>query len=262
MDTKDYLNAYYQNYDEHGRLTSKHGRVEYITTMHYIHKYLRPGMRILEIGAATGRYSHALAQEGYEVDGVELVEHNIELFRQYTQPGERITITQGTATDLSVFADSTYDIVLLLGPMYHLFTEQDKIKALTEAVRVAKSGGMIFVAYCMADASVLSYGFVRGRIREIIQKCMLDTESFETFSHPWDLFELYRKEQIELLRRKLPVISCHFIASDGYANHIRDTIDAMNDETYELYIKYHLATCHRQDLVGYSHHTLDIFRKE
>ena len=105
MNTHDYLENYYARYDEHNRLTSRHGHIEYLTTMHYIRKYLKTGMRILEIGAATGRYSHALAQEGYEVDGVELLAHNIELFRQYTKPGERVTITEGTATDLAVFAD-------------------------------------------------------------------------------------------------------------------------------------------------------------
>ncbi len=55
--------------------------VEYITAMKYIDKYLKPNMRVLEIGAATGRYSHALAQKGYRVDAVELVEHNIEIFK-------------------------------------------------------------------------------------------------------------------------------------------------------------------------------------
>lgn len=80
MDTKEYLVNYYTNYDEEGRLLSKHGRVEYITTMKYIEKYLQPGMRIMEIGAGTGRYSHALAGKGYRVDAVELVEHNIEIF--------------------------------------------------------------------------------------------------------------------------------------------------------------------------------------
>ena len=64
METKDYLTNFYEAYDEEGRLGSKHGMVEYITTMKYIEKYLKPKMRILEIGAATGRYSHALAQRG------------------------------------------------------------------------------------------------------------------------------------------------------------------------------------------------------
>ncbi len=181
METKKYLDNYYQSYDEENRLLSRHGMVEYLTTMCYIEKYLKSGMRIIEIGAGTGRYSHALAQKGYQVDAVELVEHNIEIFRQHTLPDESVTITQGNATDLSVFADATYNITLLLGPMYHLFTGEEQQRALSEAIRVTADGGVIFAAYCMGDSSILSYGFVRGHIHEIINKCMIDTKTFQTF---------------------------------------------------------------------------------
>ena len=262
MNTQEYLSNYYQNYDEEGRLLSKHGMVEYVTTMKYIERYLQPGMRIIEIGAATGRYSHALARKGYQVNAVELVEHNIEIIKENTLPDEPVTITQGNAMDLSAFESETYDITLLLGPMYHLFTTEDKLKALSEAIRVTKKGGIIFAAYCMGDASILSYGFIHGQIHNIIEKCMLDTETFDTFSNPWDLFELHRKEDIDNLRNQFPVTQLHFIATDGYTNHMRDTVDQMDDAMYELYLKYHLATCERQDMIGYSHHTLDIFRKE
>lgn len=261
METKGYLAEYYEGYDEDGRLSSKHGMVEYVTTMKYIEKYLKPGMRILEIGAATGRYSHALARRGYQVDAVELVEHNIEIFNKNTVEGEPVTIRQGNAVDLSSFGSETYDITLLLGPMYHLFTREDKLMALSEAVRVTKTGGIVFAAYCMGDASVLSYGFVRGEIYNIIEKCMLDTETFDTFSNPWDIFELYRKEDIDRLRAEFNVTQLHFVAADGYTNHMRETVDQMDDRMYDLYLKYHLAVCERQDMVGYSHHTIDIFRK-
>lgn len=261
MEGIECLKRFYEGYDEEARLTSKHGMVEYITTMKYVERYLRPGSRILEIGAATGRYSHALAQKGYPVDAVELVEHNIELFRKKTLEGEPVTITQGNAVDLSAFESGTYDITLLLGPMYHLFTEEEKQKALSEAIRVTKKGGVIFAAYCMGDASILSYGFVRGQIYHIIEDCMLDTETFETFSHPWDIFELYRKEDIDKLRTQFDVTQLHFVATDGFTNHMRETVDHMEDQMYDLYIKYHLSICERLDMVGFSHHTLDIFRK-
>ena len=147
METLKALTQYYGSYDEDSRLDSRRGQVEFLTTLRYIEKYLRPGMRVLEIGAATGRYSHYLARRGYEVDAVELVEHNIEIFKANTQPGEQITVTQGNAKDLSVFEDNTYDITLLLGPMYHLFTEEEKLQALSEAIRVTKPGGLIYAAY-------------------------------------------------------------------------------------------------------------------
>lgn len=261
MDTKEYLTNYYKNYDEDGRLTSNHGKVEFITTMKYIEKHLSAGMRIIEIGAGTGRYSHTLARMGYHVDAVELIEHNIEIFRQNTRDEEQITITQGNAMDLSAFESNTYDITLLLGPMYHLYTQEDKLKALSEAIRVTKKGGVVFVAYCMGDASVLSYGFIRGQIYELLEKTMLNTETFDTFSNPWDIFELVRKEDIDELRSHFDVTQLYFIASDGYTNHMRETVDGMDNKMYEIFLKYHLATCERQDMIGYSHHTLDVFRK-
>ena len=193
---------------------------------------------------------------------MELVEHNIDIFKRNTTDGEQITVTQGDARNLLGLNSETYDIVLLLGPMYHLFDEADKLKALSEAIRVAKKSGVIFVAYCMGDASVLAYGFVRGEIHNIIEKCMLDTETFDTFSNPWDIFELYRKEDIDKLRSYFDVTQLHFVATDGYTNHMRETVDKMDDKTYEIYLKYHFATCERQDMVGFSHHTLDIFRKD
>ena len=113
METLQALTQYYGSYDEDNRLCSRYGLVAYLTTMRYIEKYLRPGMRILEIGAATGRYSHYFAQQGYQVDAVEWVEHNIEIFKQNTKPGEKITITQGNAKNLCGFSDNTYDITLL-----------------------------------------------------------------------------------------------------------------------------------------------------
>ena len=101
MDVLHLLSDYYGGYDEENRLRSQHGLVEFLTTMRYIEKYLVPGCRILEIGAATGRYSHDLARRGYTVDAVELVQHNIDIFMNNTLPGEKVSIRQGNAMDLS-----------------------------------------------------------------------------------------------------------------------------------------------------------------
>ncbi len=66
------LELYYNKFNEEKRLSSRHGQVEFITSMKYIHEYLRDmqDARILDIGAGTGRYSVALAQEGYDVTAI------------------------------------------------------------------------------------------------------------------------------------------------------------------------------------------------
>ncbi|MGN1432506.1 MAG: class I SAM-dependent methyltransferase [Ruminococcus sp.] len=255
------IEEYYNSYDEENHLLSRYGMVEFITTMNYIEKYTTSDSRIIEIGAGTGRYSHALAKKGYCVDAVELVEHNIEIFKEKITPEENITIRQGNATDLSDFMDNQYDITLLLGPMYHLFTEEEQNRALSEACRVTKQGGMIFSAYCMGDATILTYGFMRSKIKEIMSDCRLN-DSFDRFITPWGIFQLYRTEDIISLRNKFNVKSLHLVGADGYSNHMRETLENMDEETFKLYLKYHLATCERADMLGISHHTLDIFRKE
>ena len=256
------LNQFYGNYDENGRLLTRAGHVEFATTMHFIEKYLTPGARILEVGAATGRYSHTLARMGYRVDAVELVEHNIEIFNQLTQPGEHVTIRQGNAVDLSAFEDNTFDLTLILGPMYHLFEEADRRQALREAVRVTKKGGVIFAAYCMIDASVLCYGFARGELQSLIRDNRIDLTDFTQIPHELDFFHLCRREEIDALRSGLGVTQLHFVAAEGYAKHMEKALADMDEETYKYFLRYHLHTCERQDMVGSSHHTIDIFRKD
>ncbi|MBQ4550671.1 MAG: class I SAM-dependent methyltransferase [Oscillospiraceae bacterium] len=256
------LNQFYGNYDENGRLLTRAGHVEFVTTMHFIEKYLTPGARILEVGAATGRYSHTLARMGYRMDAVELVEHNIEIFNELTQHGEDVTIRQGNAVDLSAFADNTFDLTLILGPMYHLFAESDRRQALREAVRVTKKGGVIFAAYCMMDASVLCYGFARGELQSLIRDNRIDLTDFTQIPHELDFFHLCRREEIDALRSGLGVTQLHFVAAEGYAKHMEHTLADMDEETYKHFLRYHLHTCERQDMVGISHHTIDIFRKD
>ena len=263
MQTMHYLNEFYSHYDEDGRLSKKHGSVEFLTTMRYIGKYIKPGDRVLEVGAGTGRYSHALARQGYAVDAVELIGHNIDVFQNNTQPGENISITQGNALDLSAFSDNTYDITLLLGPLYHLYTKEDKRQALREAIRVTRPGGVIFAAYVISDGCLLDEGFLRGNINvaEYVKTGLLDRETFAAKSEPKDLFELVRKEDVDELMRDFPTTRLHYVASDGCALLLRYAIDAMDDDAFALYLNYHFATCERSDLLGVTSHALDVFRK-
>lgn len=262
METLKVLTEFYSGYDEDSRLTSKHGMVEYLTTMRYIERYLRPGMRVLEIGAATGRYSHALAQEGFRVDAVELVQHNIDIFREKTQPGEDVTIRQGNAKDLHFLAEDTYDITLLLGPMYHLFTVEEQRQALAEAIRVTKRGGVVFAAYCGNDATMVQYCFGRGMLKQQRYRDLVDPVTFKASSDPAELFQLYRKEDVDALMAEFPVTRLHFVGADMATNYMRAAIDEMDEELFELYLRYHFSICERGDMVGVSHHFLDIFRKD
>ncbi len=256
-----YLINFYENYNEQDRLQSKHGRVEYLTTMKYIQDFLKPGMRVLEVGAGTGRYALALAREGYQVDAIELIQHNIDIFISHIQPNDNIQAVQGDALDLSRYKDESFDLTLVLGPMYHLYDENDKINCLKEALRVTKKYGKIMVSYCLNEATVITYAFISNKIKECIANDMF-TEDYHCKSTPQEVFELVRIEEINRINSNLDIVRDKLIATDGATNYMRKVIDDMDDETYNLYLDYHLTICERQDLIGASHHCLDILIKK
>ena len=258
-----YLSNYYSNYDENGRLEQKYGQVEFLTTMRYIEKYLAPSANIIEIGAGTGQYSKTIAEMGFTIESVELLQSNIDIFKENLKPDHKIRLSQGNALDLSEFNNECFDITLLLGPMYHLYTIEDKKQALSEALRVTKTGGVLFVAYCISDGSIVLSGFQRKLfdIKEYIKLGKINPETFDTFSLPEDIFELVRKEDIDELISNFSVKRLHYVSTDLFTRYIADTINAMNDDEFSLYLKYHFSICERTDMLGVSHHSLDILRK-
>ena len=253
------LDQYYNTFCEEKRLTRRHGNVEYVTSMKYIHKYLEDKQaKILDVGAGTGRYSVQLSKEGYDVTAVELVNYNLGILKSKKSS---VKAYRGTALDLSRFEENTFDMTLIFGPMYHLYTVEDKVKALKEAKRVTRPGGKILVAYCMNEYSILTYGFKENHMTESLQKGKVNAD-FHVVAEPEDLYDYVRLEDIDTINagagglRRLQIV-----AADGPANYMRPVLNGMDEETYETFISYHLSTCERPELLGASAHTLDILEK-
>ena len=228
---------------------------------HFIDKCHLAGKRILEVGAGTGRYSVALAKEGYSVVALELIERNLSILKSKLTGDEQLQALQGNALDLSRFADDSFDLTLVLGPMYHLYTKDEKLRALSEAVRVTKTGGFIMVAYCMNEPTVINYVFGQNKLWETLDADML-TKDWHCISEPKDVFELVRIEDIAELDGAVDVKRMKLIAADGATNYMRTLIDGMDEATFSKWVEYHLSICERQDLIGASHHTLDILQKK
>lgn len=251
------LEEYYNKFNEDKRLNTRRGQIEFITNMKYIHKYLKEGDKILDIGAGTGKYSLSLDKEGYEVTAVELVKRNIQIINK---KNPHLKTILGNALDLSMIKDNTYDIVLLFGPMYHLKKRSDQIKALAEAKRVTKKEGIILVSYCMNDYAIITHGFIEDNIKENIKNQQIN-KNFKILENGNPLYDYVRIEDINEINKITKLKRMQIISSDGMTNYIRGTINKMDEETFELYLKYHLSTCERKDFLGVSTHLLDILKK-
>ena len=186
------------------------------------------------------------------------MKHNLGVLKS---KGSTVKAFQGTALNLARFEDNTFDMTLVFGPMYHLYTFEDKVRALEEAKRVTKVGGKILVAYCMNEYSVITYGFKENNIKKCIDSGKLD-ESYHVISEPEDLYDYVRVEDINKVNEAVGVKRIKIISADGPANYMRPILNSMDEETFQTFIDYHLSTCERQDILGAGAHTLDILIKE
>lgn len=254
------VNAFYADTDEDARLNrSRQGQAEFITTMEYIHRYAAKNAKILEIGAGTGKYSIALAKEGYDITAVELVEHNLDILKTNSAGLENLKAYQGDATELSAFGDGEFDMTLVFGPMYHLYEKDDVSKAINEAVRVTKKGGIILAAFLSVYA-VLFDNYLNGRLIEGIEENFTNEYSVRHFEE--QLFTGYDIAEFERLFEDKQVEHLSTAATDSILEFAEGRKDfAMSDGEFDAFIKFHLATCEKRELLGCSSHLLYICRK-
>ena len=257
---KEYFEFMYNDGVEEKRLTKNwNGKLEFFTTMTYIKKYLKPNSKILEIGAGTGRYSIALAKEGYEVTAVELLDVNVEILKENASNIKNIKVYQGDALNLSMLKDNTYDMVLVLGPMYHLYNNEHHNRAIDEAIRLAKKDAILMFAYLSVHGVLLSNystgDFLAG-IEENFDK------KFNIKHFPAQYFTTFTIKDFENLFKNKRTKKLKSISTDNILEILIDVKDfTLTEQDFEVFKNYHLKFCENKEMQGYSNHLLYICKK-
>ena len=251
------VNRTYDIFNEDARLIrSKAARVEFLTTVHYIEKYLKEGDKILDIGAGAGEYSLYFAHKGYEVSAIELADANIVAFQKKLTSEDKIDLFQGNALDLSRYSDKSFDIVLLFGPLCHLKNDADKQKCINEAKRVCKDDGKIFFAFISNDFVFLAeFGYDVN----YFSNGDYDKETFKLNDFPF-VFHTVGAARKLLSDGGINVL--HEVASDGASELLASKINEMNDENYAQYLRYHFYICEKPELLGMTNHLLFVGEKK
>jgi ubiquinone/menaquinone biosynthesis C-methylase UbiE len=253
---EDNLIKYYNKFNEDKRLNTKHGMIEFKTAIHYIDKYIKENDKLLDVGAGTGKYSIYYSTKGYDVTAVELVKHNLKVIEKNNKD---IKCILGNAIDLSKLPDNTYDITLLFGPMYHLISYEDKLKALLEAKRVTKKNGYIFISYCMNEYAVITHGFIDNNIINELDNKRVNKD-YKITPKEDDLYSFVRLEDINQLLNDSGLKRELILSQDGPTEYIKKVINKMDDKTLDIFFDYHLKTCERPELLGSGRHVLDILK--
>jgi len=176
--------AFLQHYSlgiERDRLSAGGDHLELVRTFDLLAEILPPPpARLLDVGGGPGVYAAQLARAGYDVQLVDVLPLHVEQARELAaaQPEAPFGADVADARDLSAFADESVDAVLLLGPLYHLTERDDRVRALAEARRVVRTGGVVASVAISRLASLLD-GTVRGylddpRFAAIVERDLRD----------------------------------------------------------------------------------------
>ncbi len=247
-------------------------RTEFATTLRALLQHLPPApCRVLDCGGGPGRYAIELARLGYEVTLFDLSAGNLALAREKAaamQPEEAgvalAAFDQGTALDLSRYGDGSFDAVLLMGPLYHLLGEDERLRALSEARRVVRPGGPLFAAF------ITRFAVHRDAAAHYYTEPLALPGLYETIEQTGELppreggsFVAYfaHPDEIEPLMRRAGLEVDEVLGVEGFVSIIEDRgVNALTGPAWDWWLEANWRGAHEAALRGAVEHLLVVAR--
>jgi SAM-dependent methyltransferase len=248
---------------------SPYSRLELETTLHFMEKYLPPSGLVLDAGGGPGRYTYELARRGYDMLLLDATQANLDFAqRMVRRKGIRSRIKGiecGSIVDLSRFADGTFDAVICTGgPLSHVLDRTDRLKAISELVRVLKPGGP-FLASAIGRIAVLMFilDASQAEIGDPHFQLLLDTGDYYggrgfTACHfylPEEITQEFKRDDLEILA---------LVGLQGISSvHARSFNRLAKDERrFSSWLQAHYQTCTHPTAIGMSEHILVVCKKK
>lgn len=263
---KNYVVESYENYREEDRLTTNNARkIEFITTTKVLGEHIGEKSKVLDCAAGTGIYAFWLAEQGHEVTATDITPRHVDLINKALETADYSMQTAVLdATDMSVFEDESFDVVLNMGPFYHLITRKQREKCLSECLRVLRKGGLLVTAYIpryyvfqyiatgderYLDAALAKQLIETGVLKHDDEKCFW-TDTY--YASKEEMEQIYEKHGLRIVD--------HF-AQDGSAPLLAVKVDSWSEEQFRIWCDYHYRVCRESSLLGASNHVVIIGRK-
>jgi len=251
----EHIKNYYENSDEDGRLFRDNAhKVEYLTTIRYFDRLFKPKSKILDACTGTGKYALYLADKGHAVTACDLVEHNINILKSKPEADKLAHISVCNVMDLSQFADSSFDVVLCMGALYHIRENEIRRQVISECTRICKQDGIIALAYITKIGAILANIDADLSNMDDLIKVLDDTDETTYF------FCAYPSE-IDETAKSCGLKKLYNISTYGITYAVNDKLNSASDENFQKYMDYHYLTCEDESIIGASMHGLWIGRK-
>jgi 2-polyprenyl-3-methyl-5-hydroxy-6-metoxy-1,4-benzoquinol methylase len=261
MDEVDIVRKYYNEKTEGEWNRLNRFRFEFEITKIMLKKHMKTG-KVLDIGGGPGRYSLYLASMGYDVTLVDLSETNVEFAKsEAKEMGLNIKAYQCDARDLSKLNLETYDNILIMGPLYHIFNEEDRIKVIREAQKHIKKNGYYFMTFLSIYAGINFYlnecpnDLIREKDSGYLE-CISENKSWAGTAFTAAYF--IETEEIESLAEKCGLEKITMFGQEGItATRLLD-LESSPSEIREYWMKISLLLCENRKYYPYSSHLMYI----
>ncbi len=256
---RDYYN---QNAEaEYNRIAN---RPEFLITKRYLDRYIAPGERVLDIGGGSGRYSLYLAEKGCDVTLLDLSEESVAFAaEQAKKQNLPLRTLQGDAREADTLLQSSFDHILLMGPLYHLLEEADRVKAVNAALRLLKPGGLLFASF------ISMCGGLVFMLREMPEAATDPNE--ERFLAPLaegkgyagaaftQAFLIHQNDVLPFMRR-FPLEILHLFGQESVLAPNEKTLMSQKPEVIEALLGIAERLAEREEFLSWAEHLLVIGR--
>ena len=261
---KDIIVTHYEDYtnregEDNRATSSRAASLEFHYTKKAMSEHINKNTRILEVGCGTGYYGMYFADKCKEYVGIDLFPHHIEIFQGKIKENSNLSCSVGDATNLENIEDNSFDVVLCLGPMYHLPPEEREL-VFAECKRVCKPNGIIAFAYInkigvYVGACVHDEGRAIYPNKEANESVLKGTDDLRP-----DVFYYSMPEEMESVADRHGLSKIRNMGTDFFIT--MSVVDKMDDAKFELFMKLSDEMVKYESCTGMSNHALLICRKE
>jgi SAM-dependent methyltransferase len=250
-------------------------RPEFLLTCRMLDRYIKQGDKVLDIGGGPGQYTFYLAEKGCDVTLFDLSPENTKFAGE--KSGELnlpIKTICGDAREADKLVGAAtcrpqkhFDHVLLMGPMYHLLEETDRIKAVTAALSLLKPGGVIFISFinlfgCIAFAmrkcpEAIASDQEKDFIKHVIAKKNYRGDQGNTFTRTY----IYDQREILPFMSQFDLEKLHLFGQESILSPCEDNIMSQSEEVVEAWLDLCEKLFDREDLLSWSEHIMYVGRK-
>jgi len=241
------------------------GRPEFLLTCRMLDRYIKPGDKVLDIGGGPGRYSLYLAGRGCDVTLLDLSPENVKFAKERAdEQGLPLKTVAGDARDADMILREAYDHVLLMGPMYHLLEEKERIKAMNAALNVLKQDGLIYVSFISAIAGIIYYMKVAPDAIALPGETEYKTSFVLGKNYAGDAFTkavFMQQSQILPSMAQFPLEKLHFFGQEGVLSPCEKSIMSQPQEIVDLWLDLCEQIWEREEVLSWSEHLMYVGRK-